>query len=310
MCDSSIPLPDLDFDELDELDNISSSPKYDLHVNISNLTNIFGFQLITDTPIKASYNSCVYAASSEPMYYDKRQNTQLLAKKYALKISTNKPRILKEFENYQKLPKIPNIVESFDIFEYDIYIILQMELCIGGDIFGIHFEEKIIWKLIHDISKALDALHSEDLIHLDVSPSNILLKNDEFKLADFGNIIENGSFRAGDEGSGPYAAPEVLLFPGKKETGFVHVGSAADIFSFGVVLLEAASGYFAPRGGTILYEQLRKGNLKLGDGLFKCDYSDELITLVNQMINPDPFLRPTAGQIMKRPHVINFSKKY
>lgn len=302
---TDIPLPDFDFDELDDFVG-APVPKYELNINVSHLTKIFGFHLLTERPIKSSYNSSVYSASSELMSHDcsidQRTNN------YALKISTTKYRILKEFENFQKLPNSSKIVQSFDIFEFDNYAILQMELCNGGDIFGIHYEERMIWKLIHDISIALEAIHSEDLIHLDVSPSNILIKNNEFKLADFGNIIENGTFKPGDEGAGPYVAPEVLHYPGNKETGFIHVWSAADIFSFGVVLLEAASGYLSPRGGTILYEELRKGNIKLGDELFKCNYSDELISLVNQMINPDPVLRPTASQILKHTHVMNIAK--
>ena len=79
--------------------------------------------------------------------------------------------------------------------------------------------------------------------------------------------------------------------------------SAADIFSFGVVLLEAASGHFAPRGGTQMYEELRKGNVKLGQGIYKCNCSIELVSLVNSMIDPDPMLRPTADRILKHPCV-------
>lgn len=317
MCDSSIPLPDFDFDDFDDFDEITpfgnsfrTSPKCGFKASINDLVKAFGFQLVTETAIKETGNSCVYTASIASVgktilvngnNFDHNYQ-QLPSNKYALKVSTSKSRMLKEFENYERLPKSSKLVESYDIFELNEFMILQMELC-KGDIYGALLEEKIIWKLIHDISEALNIIHSSDFIHLDVSPSNILVKDNDFKLADFGNVIESGSFKEGDEGSGPYVAPEVLSFPGNKEIGYVHVWSAADIFSFGVVLLESASGYFAPRGGTLMYEELRKGNLKLGEGVFKCNCSMELVSLINSMLNPDPIQRPTAWQIMNHPYV-------
>lgn len=307
MCDSSIPLPNLDYDELDDFEDLTPSPKCELNANINDLTTLFGFNLLSSEPVKATSNSCVYAASVPAIddmitNYNPNNNYQQF-NKYALKISKNKFRINKEFENYQKLPQSDHLVKTYDIFEYKDLIMLQMELCYGGDIYGVILEEKMVWKMIHDIADALDTIHSEDLIHLDVSPSNILVKDSVFKLADFGTVVENGTFKAGDEGAGPYAAPEVLMFPGSKEKGYVQVWSAADIFSLGVVLLECTTGYFAPRGGTMLYEDLRRGGLKLGEGTFKCSYSNELIQLVNAMLNPDPMLRPTAGQILRHPCV-------
>lgn len=307
MCDSSIPVPDFDFDELDEFDDITQFPKCDYKINLSDIIKIFGFELLSNSPIKSSSSSSVYAATLSSTASDESSKYwDDIPDKYALKISTNKSRLYNEFENYKKLPNTPNLVHSYDIYEIDDFLILQMELCQGGDIFGVTFDEDIIWKLIHDISNALNTLHTEELVHLDVSPSNILIDGSDFKLTDFGNIIESGSFKPGDEGAGPYVAPEVLHFPGTKETGFIHVWSAADIFSFGIVLIECITGVLAPRGGTFMYDKIRNGNLKLGQNQYKCNCSKELKDLVNQMINPDPIMRPTAWQIMMHPFVKKF----
>lgn len=301
-----------DFEEITSFDSPFITPtKCLFKINVSDLVQNFGFKLQDENPIKATSNSCVFSAS---ISFDMKTTSQLndyfsssISHNYALKISTNKSRVFKEFENYKNLPYSKKLVQSYDIFEINEFAILQMELC-KGDIYGVLIDEKELWKLIHDISEALNVIHYSDLIHLDISPSNILVQDDEFKLADFGNIIENGTFSLGDEGSGPYLAPEVLMFPGNKESGYVHIWSAADIFSFGVVLLEAASGYFAPRGGSLMYDDLRKGNIKLGQGVYKCNCSTELITLVNEMLDPDPYLRPTAEKILKHPCVRQFAK--
>lgn len=292
-----IPKPDFEYDEFDD---VPSYPKCHCQLNLAEIIKKFGFELLNEIPLRTSENSCV--CSSIPTYFNKLY----MEEKYALKISANKTRLFKEFENYQKLPNSKNLVKSYDIFELDDYLILQMDLCNGGDIYGQKLEENTIWKLIHDISNALHILHSEDLIHLDVSPTNILRNDSNFKLADFGNVTEVGSFKYGDEGSGPYVAPEILNFSGSKENGFYEVWTAADIFSFGVVLIESCTGILAPRGGSSLYSELRTGNLKLGEGKYKCSCSNELIKFVNEMINPDPMMRPTAAKIMKHQIVSQF----
>ncbi|KAH0793837.1 CAMK family protein kinase [Histomonas meleagridis] len=98
---------------------------------------------------------------------------------------------------------------------------------------------------------ALQILHSHELMHLDVSPGNILMTNDgHFKLADFGTLTKINHFTEGDEGAGPYVSPEALAYP----NGIHLVTTATDIFlvleSF---LMEAVTGKNAPRGGSQSY---------------------------------------------------------
>ncbi|OHS95220.1 CAMK family protein kinase [Tritrichomonas foetus] len=245
MCDSNIPIPDFDFDDYEMMSfdvPIKGSPQCRIPCDIKEIAEYFGFKLASDGPIKGTSNSNVYEACSI--------NT---THKCALKVCAHKYRITKEFENFQQLPSSTYIVQSYDLFEYENLILLQMELC-DGDIYGVMLDEPAVWHLIYDVASALDVIHSSDFIHLDVSPSNILSKGDGFKLADFGTLIESGTFEPGDEGAGPYASPEVLYYPGNQITGYHAVTPAADIFSLGVVLLEVCSGIFAPRGGNPKYD--------------------------------------------------------
>lgn len=118
-----------------------------------------------------------------------------------------------------------------------------MELCTDGDITCKKMDEIYIWKLIHDIGSALYVIHNSGYLHLDVSSSNILMTNNiVFKLGDFGTLCEFGNFQTGMEGAGPYVSPEALLFPGN-EFEKIYVSEKNDIFSFGLVLLEAVISF-------------------------------------------------------------------
>jgi membrane-associated tyrosine/threonine-specific cdc2-inhibitory kinase len=152
--------------------------------------------------------------------------------------------------------------------------------------------------IIHDIGSALSVLHENGWMHLDVSPANILVADNVFKLADFGTMLEIGEFCIGCEGAGPYVSPEAL---DSVDLGN-SVNGATDIFSLGVVLLECASGKQAPRGGESVYRELRNDGILLGSPGFPCDYSEELMCLVNRMLCSDPETRPRAEQLRNSKH--------
>jgi serine/threonine protein kinase len=180
------------------------------------------------------------------------------------------------------------LVSSYDIFQHDSGMILQMELCSGGDLHSVVLTECECWKVVAMVGDALDHIHTSGYIHLDVSPSNIFRSGSRYKLGDFGTLRAHGTFRLGDEGAGPSAAPETLATP-------EIVSWRADIFSFGVCLLELASRLFAPRGGESKYAALRQGGIHLGGELYPCSFSDDFIRLVNAALEPNPEHRPRAA---------------
>jgi len=91
------------------------------------------------------------------------------------------------------------------------------------------------------IADALDDVHQQGVIHLDLKPTNVLLRPDgSAVLVDFGLshharfpdlLAEETRFRAG---SAPYVSPEQLL--GTRED------SRSDLFALGVVMYESVTG--------------------------------------------------------------------
>ncbi|PIO66931.1 hypothetical protein TELCIR_11339, partial [Teladorsagia circumcincta] len=92
------------------------------------------------------------------------------------------------------------------------------------------------WTVITDTLRALERLHSEDMLHLDVKPSNIYLSldNQSCKLGDFGLAInlKKKSADWADDGDKNYMAPELLNEPPT---------TAADMYSLGITMLELST---------------------------------------------------------------------
>lgn len=243
---------------------------------------------LLNSPIRRTNNSSVYVAKS---------NDGML---WAAKVTRYKNRAKDEYNKRKQIKDSPYLVKTIAFFEDSSNALLQMELSHEGDITNFHFIEASEWKLIFDIGNALYQLHNAGWMHLDVSPGNILIFGNLFKLADFGKLKLIGQFKEGDEGAGPFVSPEALAYP----TG-PQVGAPTDIFSFGVVLLEIISGNSAPRGGFDGYEELRKGQLMLGSPGYPDNCSDELKSVVNAMISVNPNSRPTASDlvIIARKHI-------
>lgn len=280
---NGFPVPDFDFDEPDESyfdivgDSCISGPE---RTEIENLLRV---QVDWEKPLKCTKNSSVYLA------YESDDN-------WAVKITKNKKRVEEEYQKRAAIPDTEFLVKTVKMVSTPTQSILQMELCLYGDITHFKFEtESDLVHMISHVASGLQVIHENGWMHLDVSPSNILVSDEMFKLADFGTLTRVGEFTEGSEGAGPYVSPEALHFPG----GPHPVGTATDIFSFGVVCLEAATGILAPRGGSSGYVKLRQGKIGIGAGKYTCRWRSEIQQLISSMLRVNPTERPTAAEIVE-----------
>ncbi|XP_042175122.1 serine/threonine-protein kinase/endoribonuclease IRE1 isoform X2 [Oncorhynchus tshawytscha] len=169
--------------------------------------------------------------------------------------------------------------------------------------------------LLQQTMIGLEHLHSHNIVHRDVKPHNILLKDHSdsvtVKISDFGmsKQLADGrqsySMRSGALGTMGWNAPEVL-----DDSRKVNPTSAVDIFSAGCVFYYVLTGGKHPFGKP--YRQtanIMDGKYNL-NGLQKDKHEDIVATdLIEQMLSMEPQRRPSAESVLKHPFFWNLEKQ-
>ncbi|XP_060028507.1 membrane-associated tyrosine- and threonine-specific cdc2-inhibitory kinase isoform X2 [Erinaceus europaeus] len=210
----------------------------------------------------------------------------------------DRARKLAEVGGHERVGRHPCCVRLERAWEEGGLLYLQTELCGPSlqqhcEAWGAGLPEAQVWGFLRDSLLALVHLHARGLVHLDVKPANIFLgPHGHCKLGDFGLLVELGAAGAGEaqEGDPRYMAPELLQGV---------YGTAADVFSLGLTMLEVACNMELPRGGEG-WQQLRRGYLPPE---FTAGLSPELRSVLVMMLEPDPALRATAETLLALPAI-------
>src|SRR5450432_78386 len=159
----------------------------------------------------------------------------------------------------------PGICTIYDIGEQGGRAFIAMEF-IDGETLRSHIHGRAlplaeILKLGIEIAEALDAAHTEGIIHRDVKPANIFVtKRGQAKVLDFGlaKLVPKGVVTAGSEFGGelPDSTSMVGIISGTpsymspEQIRGDNLDPRTDIFSLGLLLYEMSTGQQAFGGGT------------------------------------------------------------
>ena len=141
-------------------------------------------------------------------------------------------------------------------------------------------------QVVHDIARAAHATHQAGLLHLDIKPSNILIRRDGAALlADFGVVREMDLVATHTQtfaGTPVYASLEQLR---RNDQAF---SAATDVYALGVTLYEALARRHPLAGLDLkaLIEAVAAGRVPpLGNVI---DVAPDLATIVHKAIAPEP----------------------
>jgi serine/threonine protein kinase len=148
---------------------------------------------------------------------------------------------------------------------------------------------EVVRSLMQRLASGLQAAHELGIVHRDVTPDNIIIPNSDVtraKIIDFGIARSNQHgtvIGSGFAGKFSYVSPEQLgLFGG-------NVTAKSDIYSLGLVLVEALTGRPIDMGGSQL-EVIEKRRKLPALGAIDM----RIRPLLEKMLQPDPDQRPAS----------------
>ncbi|XP_066919548.1 uncharacterized protein [Clytia hemisphaerica] len=198
------------------------------------------------------------------------------------------------------------VLKLFNVFDLGAEMCLVLELLSGGELFDKISEQEYLTEVeaacyMKQVLQGIDYLHKNNIVHLDIKPENIVLKEKygtDIKLVDFGlaQIVKPGDEIREMMGTPEFVAPEVINYD--------CIGLYTDMWAIGVlayILLSGCSPF------------LGDDNQETYDNICRVDYhfdeeyfdtiSEDAKLFVQELLIKNPKKRNTADDCLDHPWI-------